>query len=479
VYVLNLGVHMRRELAIFLTILTLLVIVYVVQVVGLQSEVSRLRSENEVLRNTYESRINQLQNDVDRLSSLNEELRRNYELQINQLQDEIKRLTALNEELRNAYESQINQLKRDYELQISQLQVEVNRLNNLNEVLKKNYESQIEVLNKEINRLNTLNEELKKNYESQIDLLKSEIENLTNVNYELRKNLTYYMDLLSKLNSDYYTVLSGYESQINQLRYELTNLQYRLKYAVFPAELFTMSQDEVNNFLIKSINSVSNLSRRFETRLSVNEFLMNVFEYVMNSTYYQYDSIAIRSENVTEGDYWKLANETLVDLGGDCEDLAVLVYSIIKPYINNTYLIGWSSNVTGHVAVITYVNRTWYVVDPAGDWLNGYKLTIRLTLKDRLGREWVWWLLPTHIHPDIKKLGIQNNLFTYEWRKGDEIVTGVKGYSDPTQLLQDWLNYWREEAGDKPRLSVIDINTFYKDLTLNELTQKLTELTKT
>jgi Tfp pilus assembly protein PilO len=469
---------MRRELAIFLAIFTLLVIVYVVQVVGLQSEVSRLRSENEVLRNTYESRINQLQNDVNRLSSLNEELRRNYELQINQLQDEIKRLTALNEELRNAYESRINQLKIDYELQISQLQVEVSRLNNLNEVLKKNYESQIEVLNKEINRLNTLNEELKKNYESQIDRLKGEIEDLTNVNYELRKNLTYYMDLLSKLNSDYYTVLSSYESQINQLRYELTNLQYRLKYAVFPAELFTMSQEEVNNFLIRSINSVINISKELP-KPSLEGFLMNVFEYVMNSTYYQYDSIAIRSENTTKSNYWKLANETLVDLGGDCEDLAVLVYSIIKPYINNTYLIGWSSNATGHVAVITYVNGSWYIIDPAGNWLNRYKLTIRLTLKDRLGREWVWWLSPTHIHPDIKKLGIQNNLFTYEWRKGDEIVTGVKGYSDPTQLLQDWLNYWREEAGDKPRLSVIDINTFYKDLTLNELTQKLTELTKT
>jgi uncharacterized small protein (DUF1192 family) len=328
-----------------------------------------------------------------------------------ELQNEVERLKSENEMLRKDYESQINQLKMMYEARINQLQDEVNRLNTLNNML--------------------------------------------------RENLTYYMDALSKLSSEY-----------SVTQHELVNLQNKLKSAVFPAELFTMSQEEVNNFLIKSINSVINISKELP-KPSLEGFLMNVFEYVMNSTYYQYDSIAIRSENVTEGDYWKLANETLVDLGGDCEDLAVLVYSIIKPYINNTYLIGWSSNVTGHVAVITYVNRTWYVVDPAGDWLNGYKLTIRLTLKDRLGRERVWWLLPTHIHPDIKKLGIQNNLFTYEWVRDNKTVTTVKGYLDSKQLLQDWLNYWREEAGDRPRLALIGLDTFYKDLTLNELTQRL------
>ncbi|MEM0052182.1 MAG: transglutaminase-like domain-containing protein [Sulfolobales archaeon] len=329
-----------------------------------------------------------------------------------ELQNEVERLKSENEMLRKDYESQINQLKMMYEARINQLQDEVNRLNTLNNML--------------------------------------------------RENLTYYMDALSKLSSEY-----------SVTQHELVNLQNKLKSAVFPAELFTMTQDEVNNFLIKSINSVSNLSRQFETRLSVNEFLMNVFEYVMNSTYYQYDSIAIRSENTTKSNYWKLANETLVDLGGDCEDLAVLVYSIIKPYINNTYLLEWYNDVTGHVAVITYVNGFWYVVDPAGDWLNGYTLLIRLTLKDRLGREWVWWLLPTHIHPDIKKLGIQNSLFIYEWVRDNKTVTTVKGYLDSKQLLQDWLNYWREEAGDRPRLALIGLDTFYKDLTLNELIQTL------
>jgi uncharacterized small protein (DUF1192 family) len=328
-----------------------------------------------------------------------------------ELQNEVERLKSENEMLRKDYESQINQLKMMYEARINQLQDEVNRLNTLNNML--------------------------------------------------RENLTYYMDALSKLSSEY-----------SVTQHELVNLQNKLKSAVFPAELFTMSQEEINNFLIKSINSVINISKELP-KPSLEGFLMNVFEYVMNSTYYQYDSIAIRSENTTKSNYWKLANETLVDLGGDCEDLAVLVYSIIKPYINNTYLLEWYNDVTGHVAVITYVNGFWYIIDPAGDWLNGYTLLIRLTLKDRLGREQVWWLLPTHIHPDIKKLGIRNNLFTYEWVRDNKTVTTVKGYLDSKQLLQDWLNYWREEAGDRPRLALIGLDTFYKDLTLNELTQRL------
>jgi len=330
---------------------------------------------------------------------------------------------------------------------VLELQNEVERLKSENEMLRKDYESQIN--------------QLKMMYEARINQLQDEVNKLNTLNNMLRENLTYYMDALSKLSSEY-----------SVAQHELVNLQNKLKSAVFPAELFTMSQEEVNNFLIKSINSVINISKELP-KPSLEGFLMNVFEYVMNSTYYQYDSIAIRSENTTKSNYWKLANETLVDLGGDCEDLAVLVYSIIKPYINNTYLLEWYNDVTGHVAVITYVNGFWYVVDPAGDWLNGYTLLIRLTLKDRLGREWVWWLSPTHIHPDIKKLGIRNNLFTYEWVRDNKTVTTVKGYLDSKQLLQDWLNYWREEVGDRPRLALIGLDTFYKDLTLNELIQRL------
>jgi len=482
--------NMRRELVVFSIILMLLIVVYVVQTTELRSEVSRLKSENEVLRKTYEfqidqirvyyeSRISELQDEVGRLSILNDELREDYESKISQLQVEIKKLITLSEELKNDYESRIDQLRRSYEFQVSQLQVEVNRLNNLNNLLKESYESQIKALNNEINKLNVLNEELKRSYESQIDQLKGEVESLTAMNYELRKNLTYYMDLLSKLNSEYYTVISDYESQISKLRYELTKLQYKLKYAVFPVELFIMSQDEINNFLIKSITSVSNLSKQFETKQSVNELLMRVFEYTANNTYYQYDSIAIRSENVVGGNYWKLANETLIDLGGDCEDLAVLTYSLIKPYINHTYLVEWYDDKTGHVAVITYINRYWYIIDPAGNWLNNYKLMIRLTIKDRVGREWIWWLSPIYIHPDIKKSGLQNGYIIYEWREGSKTLTEIEGYSDITRLLQDWLNYWRGLAGDKPNLVMIDINIFYKDLTLNELTQKLIEVTKT
>ena len=330
---------------------------------------------------------------------------------------------------------------------VLELQNEVERLKSENEMLRKDYESQIN--------------QLKMMYEARINQLQDEVNKLNTLNNMLRENLTYYMDALSKLSSEY-----------SVAQHELVNLQNKLKSAVFPAELFTMSQEEVNNFLIRSINSVINISKELP-KPSLEGFLMNVFEYVMNSTYYQYDSIAIRSENTTKSNYWKLANETLVDLGGDCEDLAVLVYSIIKPYINNTYLLEWYNDVTGHVAVITYVNGFWYIIDPAGDWLNGYTLLIRLTLKDRLGREWVWWLSPTHIHPDIKKLGIRNNLFTYEWVRDNKTVTTVKGYLDSKQLLQDWLNYWREEVGDRPRLALIGLDTFYKDLTLNELIQRL------
>jgi len=380
---------MRKFLILFLIIVSFFVVVYIV-------EIPYLESVRAVINDVIDSITNRRK--------------------VLELQSEVERLKSENEILRKSYESQINQLRIGYEAQINQLRNEVDRLNTLNDIL--------------------------------------------------RKNLTYYIDALSKLSSEY-----------SATQYELVNLQNKLKSAVFPVELLTMSQYEVNNFLIKSLTSVINISKELP-KPSVEEFLMKVFEYIMNNTYYQYDSIAIRSENVVGGNYWKLANETLIDLGGDCEDLAVLTYSLIKPYINHTYLLGWYNNETGHVAVITYINRYWYIIDPAGNWLNNYKLMIRLTIKDRVGREWVWWLSPIDIHPDTKKLGFQHSFFTYEWMKDNKIVTIVKGYSDLTQLLQDWLNYWKEKAGDKPKLALIDIHTFYKDLTLNELIQKLSELIK-
>jgi len=380
---------MRKFLILFLIIVSFFVVVYIV-------EIPYLESVRAVINDVIDSITNRRK--------------------VLELQSEVERLKSENEILRKSYESQINQLRIGYEAQINQLRNEVDRLNTLNDIL--------------------------------------------------RKNLTYYIDALSKLSSEY-----------SATQYELVNLQNKLKSAVFPVELLTMSQYEVNNFLIKSLTSVINISKELP-KPSVEEFLMKVFEYIMNNTYYQYDSIAIRSENVVGGNYWKLANETLIDLGGDCEDLAVLTYSLIKPYINHTYLVEWYDDKTGHVAVITYINRYWYIIDPAGNWLNNYKLMIRLTIKDRVGREWVWWLSPIDIHPDTKKLGFQHSFFTYEWMKDNKIVTIVKGYSDLTQLLQDWLNYWKEKAGDKPKLALIDIDTFYKDLTLNELIQKLSELIK-
>jgi len=381
---------MRKFLILFLIIVSFFVVVYIV-------EIPYLESVRAVINDVIDSITNRRK--------------------VLELQSEVERLKSENEILRKSYESQINQLRIGYEAQINQLRNEVDRLNTLNDIL--------------------------------------------------RKNLTYYIDALSKLSSEY-----------SATQYELVNLQNKLKSAVFPVELLTMSQYEVNNFLIKSLTSVINISKELP-KPSVEEFLMKVFEYIMNNTYYQYDSIAIRSENVVGGNYWKLANETLIDLGGDCEDLAVLTYSLIKPYINHTYLLGWYNNETGHVAVITYINRYWYIIDPAGNWLNNYKLMIRLTIKDRVGREWIWWLSPIYIHPDIKKSGLQNGYIIYEWREGSKTLTEIEGYSDITRLLQDWLNYWRGLAGDKPNLVMIDINIFYKDLTLNELTQKLIEVTKT
>ena len=146
------------------------------------------------------------------------------------------------------------------------------------------------------------------------------------------------------------------------LRTQLNKLNEKLKYAVFPRNPYFMTQSEIDNFLITSINSVANISKQFRYS-SYDLIIASVVNYVSSKTYYQPDSSAVRPEAFKEADYWKLGNETLVDLGGDCEDYAVLYYSILKNFNNKTYIILFKNETLGHAFTISYANGKWYAID--------------------------------------------------------------------------------------------------------------------
>jgi len=72
-----------------------------------------------------------------------------------------------------------------------------------------------------------------------------------------------------------------------------------------------------------------------------------------------------------EKEYWRTPKETLEDETGDCEDMAVLLASMILNYTSSkysTWVITWTSESSSHAAVaIPVQGGNLTILDPAGD----------------------------------------------------------------------------------------------------------------
>jgi len=109
-----------------------------------------------------------------------------------------------------------------------------------------------------------------------------------------------------------------------------------------------------------------------------------LYRWVVSNISYSYDSyMPILPESISGGliwqqDYWRMPGETLEDETGDCEDMAVLLASMLRSYNEGKYQI-WvlvirSSvpEVKGHVAVAFPVEGgKLAILDPAGNYYTG------------------------------------------------------------------------------------------------------------
>lgn len=317
-----------------------------------------------------------------------------------------------------------------------------------------------------------LNEWLKGNiseYSQEVEKLKNEL-NITLNKYN--KLLMDYDLLISSLKSNM-SYINELELQLQGYASELEKLNKMLRKAVIPSQLPYENHALNKEFLnrsIKSLELVSEVLPDFPS-MNVEDIITKVILWISNNTYYQHDLNVMR-------DYWKLPNETIREGGGDCEDLAVLGYALLRwAGLKKVYLLSWYASGTGHVGVLIYVNGNWFLIDPGWTFVNGYKLYLTTTIYDVKGTLRTLSIHPSHLHPLVKELLLSNSLARYEWydcrTKRFESSPSIGRQTPLKELLSEW---FRSEDYEPDIWTLIaDEDTFIKT-NVDEVVDTLSKL---
>ena len=192
---------------------------------------------------------------------------------------------------------------------------------------------------------------------------------------------------------------------------------------------------------------------------TVEDRIYNIMEWILWNLEYDYDSPVrvVDPEDYTVivwDDYVMLPNETLYRGGGDCDDLALLAYSILVrsdiPWMK-VYLVAWyPSEGPGHVAVLARLGDEYYIFDPAGNWLNGVSFYLLVRVVDENDPNYYWeaYLIPQNLAPEEKEYLAENGLASmvyYVWREDTLYYDRppLIDYTDPYRILSAWIRgYW-------------------------------------
>ncbi|MCI4462131.1 MAG: hypothetical protein JHC12_04155 [Thermogladius sp.] len=374
--------------------------------------------------------------------------------------------------------NEINSLKDEksrYQLEVEELNATLTQLSGSYEALQARYNELEGEYNNTVNWLNgnvTFYQQLVSEYRENISLLESYLQG--NLSYYkemvswLEGNLSYYKSLTDQLsfeNQLLKTWLQGNQTyllnQVIVLADELHALRTRVSTPLGVATLIGRNTSFVNSFLSLNVE----LARGLDLQLPQGDIVSGIVNYTAVNFYYEFDPVAL-------DDYWKPVNETIADRGGDCEDLALFIYSYLYSRgLNHTYLIAFKSGEYGHVAVVTNVNGSWVLIDPAGDWVNGYNLFIRFTVSNDSDRG-VVRVPPLLLSPFVKSWMLGGNLAELTWEESMYMPSNNSLIS----ILTSWSSYWSGMGYPQEAYYVVGYNTYYSTSSLSDLAGYLSRL---
>lgn len=273
------------------------------------------------------------------------------------------------------------------------------RLSNLSSE-KELLESQVASLNSSLSHYESLVREMDSWLKGNATLAESLRAERDSLRSWLQGNITMYEDKLSALSSridilesekkQLMSWLSGnisfYESRINELSAELAILNSTLNEYV---DAYSSLRDSVNNRwsganasvfvtpddpLVRGL--VLNITGGWTDKSSTEELLSDLkklYDWVVDNIDYRYDGLYPVLPDKPMGnlsfvdEMWQMPSETLKLRMGDCEDMAILLASMIRAYGASAELIVIENETIGHMAVQVPLGKGGIIIlDPAG-----------------------------------------------------------------------------------------------------------------
>ena len=236
--------------------------------------------------------------------------------------------------------------------------------------------------------------------------------------------------------------------------------------------LTTVNRTLRDEFLREAIASVKPYLKGLSP--SGNESLITrLYEWVMLNTYYQNDPYIPTYSWGLYDNIWKLPNQTLMQEGGDCEDLALFIYAALKNYgIKASLIFWWNGSEGGHTATIAKYGGKWYLIDPVKNWLNGYSYYLRVRMMKGSKRvnaliQLLW------INPTLKKWLINDGLAAPLWVNSSGSIIQereINGVSDLGSLVESWLSLWGSKFTN---YSIMDVGIYKEFSDVSELVNYL------
>lgn len=252
------------------------------------------------------------------------------------------------------------------------------------------YNSLISEKNIQIESLSKQKSQLQAWLENNITQLNSILREKERLENWLKENRTYYEQAIASLQNQITTL----NNKIVELDSEIKSYQkYKEEYTMYTKEYENLrnivnqrfDQSNVKAFITPQDKIVSDtvykITGGWSNPSDWNEFWKDVktmYTWILNNIQYRADGLYPilppdpSSKIEFENEMWQFSNETLNLREGDCEDMAILLCSMIRCYVNNKYpvevIMIYGEN-SGHAAVqIPVSGHKLVILDPAGKY---------------------------------------------------------------------------------------------------------------